>query len=255
MPDLILCEARGIDRALCAAIRDVRMGASGDNPFVVIIVTSWDRSTALVSEVLNSGADDLLLRPFSATVLAGRIRTHVEARKAFVIGTGYLGPDRRLDQERARPVRSFLPPNSLRMRVLERLSPEAVSIRLTQDINQARALIATETLRRDVLQICTLWRRLQDETVPADVRSDDFSALEQVARSVATAPGSGVQDRNAVWRGAILAAVEALRASPREPRLMQLLGHAALNLAGALSAEGFPALSIPGHEAAWQQSA
>jgi CheY-like chemotaxis protein len=65
-PDLAFCEAQGADTELCATIQSMRQGLTGHNPFVVIIVTAWENSTALVTRVLNSGADDLLLRPFSA---------------------------------------------------------------------------------------------------------------------------------------------------------------------------------------------
>ncbi|MBK0572118.1 response regulator receiver protein, partial [Klebsiella pneumoniae] len=81
-------------------IQDLRQGGQGFNPFIVIIVTAWEKSGALVSRVVNSGADDLLLRPFSTTLLGQRIETHVERRKGFVVTTDYVGPDRRKDLTR-----------------------------------------------------------------------------------------------------------------------------------------------------------
>src|SRR5580658_1548231 len=63
-PDLALCEAQGGDTQLCKTIQDLRQGSQGFNPFIVIVVTAWEKSGALVTRVVNSGADDLLLRPF-----------------------------------------------------------------------------------------------------------------------------------------------------------------------------------------------
>src|SRR5882672_1526736 len=77
-PDLALCEAQGADGPLCKVIQELRQGGQGFNPFIVIIVTAWEKSGALVTRVVNSGADDLLLRPFSTTLLGQRIETHVE---------------------------------------------------------------------------------------------------------------------------------------------------------------------------------
>src|SRR5208283_6041623 len=80
-PDLALCEAQGSDSALSDMIQDLRQGTATYNPFIVIIVTAWEQSTALVSRVIQSGADDLVLRPFSTAALGTRIRSHIERRK------------------------------------------------------------------------------------------------------------------------------------------------------------------------------
>src|SRR5258708_27430514 len=59
-PDLALCEAQGADGELCAMIQALRQGAAGYNPFIVIMVTAWEKNAALITRVVNSGADDLL---------------------------------------------------------------------------------------------------------------------------------------------------------------------------------------------------
>src|SRR3984957_3628557 len=62
-PDLALCEVQGSDAELCEMIQRLRQALFVSNPFLVVIVTAWEQSGSLVSRVLNSGADDLLLRP------------------------------------------------------------------------------------------------------------------------------------------------------------------------------------------------
>ena len=99
-PDIVLCEAQGAGEELCAAIQQLRQGGVCDNPFIVIIVTAWEKTTGLINRVVNSGADDLLLRPFSTALLGQRIEAHIERRKGFVITTDYVGPDRRRDEPR-----------------------------------------------------------------------------------------------------------------------------------------------------------
>src|SRR4051794_32257617 len=76
-PDLAFCEAQP-DRDVCDAIQKLRVGAAGFNPFIVVIVTAWDNTNGLVGRVINSGADDLMLRPFSTATLGARIKIHVE---------------------------------------------------------------------------------------------------------------------------------------------------------------------------------
>src|ERR1700733_10507556 len=61
-PDLALCEAHGQVDEVCTMIQALRQGTTGYNPFIVIIVTAWEQNQGLVRRVLDSGADDLLLR-------------------------------------------------------------------------------------------------------------------------------------------------------------------------------------------------
>src|SRR6202012_822917 len=114
-PDLVLAETQGAADELCLAIQQLRQGAAGYNPFIVIIVTAWEKSASLITKVVNSGADDLLLRPFSTALLGSRIEAHVARRKGFVITTEYVGPDRRKEPGRG-AIDLFDPPNSLKMK-------------------------------------------------------------------------------------------------------------------------------------------
>ena len=123
-PDLTLCEAQGFENELCDTVQNLRQGVTTYNPFIIIIVTAWEQTGALVTRVLNSGADDLLLRPYSTATLAARIRSHIERRKGFVVTTDYIGPDRRRDDARPSNANIFEPPNSLRMKAHERLTIE-----------------------------------------------------------------------------------------------------------------------------------
>ena len=133
-PDIALCEAQGAAEELCATIQQLRQGGAGYNPFIVIIVTAWEKNTALINKVVSSGADDLLLRPFSTALLGQRIEAHIERRKGFVITTDYVGPDRRKDQPRTSNVELFEPPNSLKMKAKDKLTAEAIARRLDSEL-------------------------------------------------------------------------------------------------------------------------
>src|ERR1700744_2720127 len=99
-PDLALCEMQNADGDLCSVIQSMRQGTHGHNPFIVVIATAWEKSATLIAKVVDSGADDMLLRPFSTALLQSRIETHIQRRKGFVVTTDYIGPDRRKDQTR-----------------------------------------------------------------------------------------------------------------------------------------------------------
>ena len=229
-PDLVLCEIHGADEEPCSVIQSMRQGSMGYNPFVVVIATAWEKSTALVRRVLDSGADDLLLRPFSATLLASRIETHIQRRKGFVVTTDYVGPDRRGSRARQASVETFQPPNSLRMKARERMSGDQAARRLDAELQAARDVLNAEKLRRDAFQVCVLWRLIQ---VQGSSGATDDTELEKIARLV-RAMAKRCKDCNLElaqgWCDSILAAVEGLLLGVDRNASMQLLGHAALSL-------------------------
>jgi DNA-binding response OmpR family regulator len=229
-PDLAFCEAQSSDVRICDAIQMLRQGTSGYNPFIVIMVTSWENSSALVTRVIDSGADDLVLRPFSSAVLGGRIRAQIERRKNFVITSDYVGPDRRRDDSRPSDVELFAPPNSLKMKAQERFSSEETAQRLDAALKTARDILTSEKLRRDAFQICILWRLMQQGLPVMPAYPADIAKLERVTRDVALRSRGTEFESCIEWCDSVLAALEGLQAGVDRNATMHLLGHAALNL-------------------------
>ncbi len=92
-PDLLLCEVAGAEIEVCQVVQSIRQGRIGSNPFILVMVTTWRRDGSIVSQVVNSGADDLVARPISTALLGERIKAQVERRKPFVVTSDYIGPD------------------------------------------------------------------------------------------------------------------------------------------------------------------
>jgi DNA-binding response OmpR family regulator len=227
-PDLALCEVQGAEGELCDMIQALRQGANGYNPFMIIIVTAWEKTNSLVSRVLNSGADDLLLRPFSTTLLRMRIDTHVERRKGFVITHEYVGPDRRNDPARASQVDLFVPPNSLKMKAKDKMTPEEASIRLDIELKSARDVLNSEKLRRDAFQMCILWRLIQDAT-PAE-ETAHLAKLDALTKAVVKRSRETEFTNVSKWCDSVKAGIEGLMLGVDRNASMHLLGHATLNL-------------------------
>jgi DNA-binding response OmpR family regulator len=227
-PDIVLAEAQGAADELCATIQQLRQGGAGYNPFVVIIVTAWEKNTALINKVVSSGADDLILRPFSTAVLGARIESHVERRKNFVITTDYVGPDRRKETGRPTNVELFEPPNSLKMKAKDRLSADIVARKLDTELKTAREKLTTEKLRRDSFQVCILWRLLQEQ-MPGQV-SPDLEKLQVLTKSIAQRSRGNEFEPAVEWCDSVLAAAEGLTLNVDRNASMHLLGHSALSL-------------------------
>jgi DNA-binding response OmpR family regulator len=229
-PDIALCESQGAPEELCATIQQLRQGGAGYNPFIVIIVTAWEKNTALINKVVSSGADDLLLRPFSTALLGQRIETHIDRRKGFVITTDYVGPDRRKDTGRASNVELFEPPNSLKMKAKDKLSGEAIARKLDAELKTAREKLTSEKLRRDTFQVCILWRLIQDAPTVAGQLPPDMVKLQVLSRSIELRARDTEFDSAVEWCQSVLAAAEGLALGVDRNASMHLLGHAALSL-------------------------
>ena len=239
-PDLVLADTQGAADELCGAIQQLRQGAAGYNPFIVIIVTAWEKSSPLISKVVNSGADDLLLRPFSTALLGARIEAHIERRKGFVITTDYVGPDRRRDASRAADSELFDPPNSLKMKAKDKMPADLIAKKLDAELQVAREKLAVEKLRRDSFQICILWRLMQEQNARAPQHAADLIKLGNLARAVERRASNAGNAKAVEWCVSIQAAAEGLKLEVDRNASMHLLGHAALSLHQLICPEKSP---------------
>jgi len=229
-PDIALCEAQGQIEELCSVIQQLRQGAAGYNPFIVIIVTAWENNAGLINQVISSGADDLLLRPFSTMLLKSRIEVHVDRRKGFVITTDYVGPDRRKDSNRPSDVELFVPPNSLKMKAKDKMSAEDIARKLDAELKTAREKLTSEKLRRDSFQVCVLWRLLQDQPLLAGKAPRDLIKLQLLSKSIVARVQGTAFSAAGEWCASVLASAEGLAAGVDRNASLHLLGHAALSL-------------------------
>jgi DNA-binding response OmpR family regulator len=229
-PDIVLAEVQGAADELCLAIQQLRQGAAGHNPFIVIIVTAWEKNIPLITKVVNSGADDLLLRPFSTALLGARIEAHIERRKGFVITTDYVGPDRRRDAVRVPDFELFDPPNSLKMKAKDKMSADVIAKKLDAELQLARDKLMGEKMRRDSFQICILWRLLQEQAEGTPQYGADLMKLTNLTRSIERRCVEAGHEKTVEWCGSFLAAAEGLSLNVDRNASMHLLGQGALGL-------------------------
>jgi DNA-binding response OmpR family regulator len=229
-PDIALCEAQGAAEELCTIIRQMRQDGASYNPFIVIIVSAWEKNGALINRIVSSGADDLLLRPFSTALLGQRIETLVHRRKGFVITADYVGPDRRLDTSRTSNVELFEPPNSLKMKAKDKLSSEALTRKLDAELKSARETLIAEKLRRDSFQVCILWRLLETQPLLPGAPPPDLIKLQLLAKSIEVRSRDSEFAAAVTWCQSVLASAEGLAEGLGCKASLHLLGHAALSL-------------------------
>ncbi len=173
--DLFLLECSTHTSELTALIKDLRYGDLGPNPYLVIVCTTWTLSDDLVRDIVNSGADDLVIRPFSTRDLGRRLKFHIESRKRFVVTSDYVGPDRRKGSRSATDDNLIDVPNSLRDKVKNEFTSEA---EIAAAIEATKAAITLEKMRRQAFQIGILAKLLNDDTVELVTEAHESERLE-----------------------------------------------------------------------------
>lgn len=114
---VLFVEASEDSKEITQLLQSVRIGEIKSNPFLPIIATLWHGSGEAVAGLLNCGADDVLLRPFSVNRAQERIKALIDNRRKFVVTSDYVGPDRGKPNESRNSVEAFEVPNALKFAV------------------------------------------------------------------------------------------------------------------------------------------
>jgi len=186
--DLVALEGASGEDHVYDFVRRVRRGDIPCNPFAVVVVTTWLPEAQLVKKVMDCGADDLLTRPFSTAMLGERLRTHVHARKGFVVTADYVGPDRRNDASRPNSAKLISVVNSLKMKAVEGKSGFEAQQAIKAGVSEGRRSVNEERMRRAAFQIGVIAGFVHQQTSQPDqvVRRADLEKIIQTARELET---------------------------------------------------------------------
>ena len=111
-PDLIIIDQH-LSPHIGRFIDDVRHGRYGRNPFVSLILTTTSTDSRDITRLIRQGADDVVVKPISGRLLGERIEYVAVHRRPFIVTSDYVGPDRRLDDDRPSTVDQLAVPNTL----------------------------------------------------------------------------------------------------------------------------------------------
>lgn len=216
-PDLIIVDADLEGGDACRLVQAIRHNELGWNPYVTIVVTTWEPSSERIREVIDSGADGLLLKPVSISAIQEHFDRVVNARKPFVVTSRYIGPDRRQAPRQGGSEYLIEVPNTLRSKV----RGETVDhFTLRSTIARRNAEINTERLRRNAFEVSFLVRRALGR-YGADpggaALSADLERLQRVAGdTVKRLRGSEFQE-SAELCGSLLKVVSDMAGRGRRP--------------------------------------
>ena len=128
-PDLILMDIGLPGGDVAQLVSGLRHGRLGINPYLPVILTTWEAERSVVRRLADSGPDDLLVKPLSTKSLLDRLEAVAMNRKPFVVTSDYIGPDRRrVEARRESNVPLFDVPNPMRAK----LTGESFDARMLQ---------------------------------------------------------------------------------------------------------------------------
>lgn len=140
--DLMIIDSALPHGDVCDLTHRIRHHEIGGNPFVVVIIMSLDPTQEEIMKIIDSGADDLLLKPISAGMLKKRVLNLISARKQFVVTSDYIGPTRRKKHRQgSERIPQFVVPNPLRAKAVGSVHrcPPPSTVRLTPAARTAKS--------------------------------------------------------------------------------------------------------------------
>ena len=161
----------------CFVTRGLRSGKLGDDPFSVVMVMIAEPDSPRLRSIVDSGADDALLMPFSADALMKKILALSGPRKPFIVTWDYMGPERRTQpRPGTATARHFDVPNPLASAILAADYPAAR--------DAARGQIFAERVRRLSVQVHWLATAIHQAATQDTDPQPLFWALEGVGREL-----------------------------------------------------------------------
>ncbi len=156
--DVMLCDVELPGGDFCDTIHRMRHHTLGVNPFVLTLATSNEPTVGQVKRVIDSGVDDLLVKPLSIELLLDRLTFLAKSRKPFVVTHDYIGPDRRKAPRPGEGQKTELieVPNPLRSKAL---GYEDTAV-LQRMIDVAAKRLNEEKMRRYAVQVNFLVQRV-----------------------------------------------------------------------------------------------
>jgi DNA-binding response OmpR family regulator len=176
-PDLIIVDTLLPEGDPIQLVADIRSGKLGRNPFVPIITTTWEPDQMTVRRIVDSGTDDLLVKPLSPAKIMSRIEHLIDRRKPFVVTSDYIGPDRRQDIDRKNDVPHFDVPNTLQMAVK---GMDYDQDEVDMMVESAMVEINAQRLRRHSYQIEFLVRLIIPAVKSGEVTDDTAAQIERL---------------------------------------------------------------------------
>ena len=158
-------------------IRQIRHHEIGNNPFIVIIALAENPEKEDIMQIINSGSDDLMLKPITAGMLVKRILLMTNQRKDFVVTSEYIGPTCRSGGRDGKiDIPEFEVPNPVKIKATGKFSDSSFQ----KEIDAISTVINEQKVERNAFQISYLIDKITPLYVGGTATQDTSEQLEQL---------------------------------------------------------------------------
>ncbi|CAK0766959.1 Response regulator [Azospirillaceae bacterium] len=141
IPDLLVIDAENTESEVFRLLRYIRGDPASHNPFMSLIVTTWQPTNGLLNKVTSCGGDDLLIKPASPKQMMERVTSLIENRRRFVVTADYVGPERRKSPRPGRHMPLIEVPNTLRLKAFghwDNFTSRHIISKAVEEVNNIR---------------------------------------------------------------------------------------------------------------------
>jgi len=183
--DVLICDVELQGGDFCQIIHRMRHHQLGVNPFLLVIATTGLADSALIRRVIDSGVDDLLLKPLSVETVQDRLSLLAKGRKPFVVTHDYIGPDRRKGDRPGEGMGTpqIEVPNTLYSKLVE----GKTHAEMQKIIDEATSQLNTHKMQRYSVQVSFLVQRIlanHGKSEMGDIYTDDCRTLQNVSEDL-----------------------------------------------------------------------
>ena len=237
--DLLIVDYEFPKGDVCKLIKEIRHDDIGNNPFVVIIALAFDPEKEDIMRIIDSGSDDVLLKPISAGSVVKRIKFFANERKKFVVTSDYIGPTRRSSH---RPGTVEIPeidvPNPVRITAVDGKEMSNVQ----DEVQHHSNVLNEQKVERQAHQIIYLVERIMPLYFDGNAVMDVTEDLDDL--KAATGHINLLKDTKYEYVGelceTLMTIVDMICLSPNEPdsQSLKLLPELSQSIVAALQASG-----------------
>ncbi|MBT5941211.1 MAG: response regulator [Rhodospirillaceae bacterium] len=204
-------------------IRQIRHREIGHNPFIVIISLAQEPDKDEIMSIINSGADDLVLKPITTGMIIKRVHFLANQRKDFVVTSDYIGPTRRSGKrDGSMEIEEFKVPNPVQRKAFGKTTGAAFQ----KEIDEFTSIINEQKVERNAFQISYLVTRIMPfysgGKATADM-SDQLNQLRYVSEDFGRRLKGSKYDHVGELCDTMLGVVNNVCENPQEPNKKDLL--------------------------------
>ncbi len=130
--DVLMCDLELPGLNFAKTIQSIRHNEIGHNPFLQVVATMNESARPMVRAAIEAGVDDVIRKPMPVDRVVNRFEQLLKPRRPFAVTESFIGPNRRQAQRPGENAYLVVAPNTLRLKIFEKLVGSDVQDRINR---------------------------------------------------------------------------------------------------------------------------